>query len=416
MGPPPSRENTRFSTQIAAAGMMSVDVPFSSPSSTVPWTSPELRDGVKATAIMRVVTVPVLATAGFLRDETHLLAFTILAITAFVLELWQLRVIMSDRWASLPLPRLLFADIGMVALAMALTGGIDSPIAYIGLLTIFTATFAFSARYIARICAWTWLACGGVALTDGITQGDGRAVVTYVAALVFTTVLCVNAARVRERTSRSLHELAASRRRLVVDAAQLEAGDRRRISQQLHDNALQTMLAARQDLDEVAAGDPNALQFAREALQNGIEGVRELVYDIDPSALAGTRLPEALQALVERISANDSVLIGSSIALDASGPHDDLLHAVARELLRHATDDPGIRRVAIELRRDGVVVHLTVTDDGPPPPSDGYPEGTVGIASAAARLDAVGGTLSLSPQPHGGTRVAIEVADSTAAA
>ncbi|WP_354698433.1 ATP-binding protein [Paraconexibacter sp. AEG42_29] len=378
---------------------------------TVPWTSPELRDGVKAIAIMRAVAVPVLAIAGFLRDETHLLAFAVLAIVAMTLELWQLRIIYSGRWAKLPLPQLLFMDIGMVAVAMALTGGIDSPIAYIGLLTIFTATFAFSARFIGQICAWTWIACGGVAVTDGINQGDGRAVVTYIGALVFTSVLSVNAARVRERTSEHLRELAASRRRLVVDAAQLEAGDRRRISQQLHDQALQVILAARQDLDEVAAGDPNALQFARDALQNGLQAVRATIYDIDPSALAGTRLPEALQAMVERVAANDSVLIGSSIALDASGPHDDLLYAVARELVRHATDDPGIRRVAIELRRDGSAVHLTVTDDGPPPPSDGYPEGTVGIASAAARLEAVGGTLSLHPQPHGGTRVAILVAD-----
>lgn len=377
----------------------------------VPWNAPEHHDGVKSIAVQRVAAVPVLAGVGLLHDSHHAGALLLLAAVALLVELWELRRIYSDRWADLPLPALLVLDIGMVALAIGLTGGWASPIAFVGLLTLFPATYAFSARYMAGICAWTWLTFGGVVLVDALADDEPARIGIYALTLAFATLLSVNAARVREQTSFALRELAASRRRLVVDAAQLEASDRRRISQTLHDQALQVMLSAQQDLTEVAAGDPAALQYARDALYSGLTAVREVIYDIDPAALAGSRLPEALQALVERIAQDERILLGSSIALDASGPHDELLHAVARELLRQATESPGVRRVAIELRRADDVVHLSVADDGPPPDAGAYPEGPAGVASAAARLDAVGGTLTSFPQEHGGTRVAVAVAD-----
>lgn len=377
----------------------------------VPWNSPEHHGGVKTIAVQRVAAVPVLAAAGLLHDDDRAAGLIVLAAIALVIELWQLRRIYSDRWTTLPLPALLVLDLGMVAIAIGLTGGSDSPIAFIGLLTIFPATYAFSARYMAGVCAWTWLTLGGVVLADALAEDEPDRIAIYALALAFTTLLAVNAARVREHTSATLRELAASRRRLVVDAAQLEATDRRRISQTLHDHALQVMLAAQQDLTEVAAGDPASLQYARDALHSGVTAVREVIYDVDPAALAGSRLPEALQALVERMAQDERILVGSSIALEASGPHDELLHAVARELLRQVTGHPGVRRVAVELRREGDVVHLSVADDGPPPPSGEYPEGPARLASAAARLNAVGGTLTSTPQPHGGTRLTVAVAD-----
>lgn len=387
------------------------------PSSTakpagVHWTSPELQDGVKAIALQRVVAVPLLALVGLLQPHVHALSFGVLAVVALIVEAWQLRQVGSDDWTAFPLPVLLFVDIGMVGLAVALTGGVHSPLAYIGLLTIFTGTFAFPPRYIAWLCAWTFVSVGGVVVVDGLPQDEGTAVVAYLFAVLFMTIVAINAARVREATSRSLRELAAARRRLVAETAQADALDRRRISHQLHDHGLQSLLSARQDLDEVAAGDPQALQFARDALQAGVTAVRDLIYDIDPAALSGTRLPEAVQALVERTGRPDGVAIVSTIAPDASGEHDDLLHAVARELLRRALVQPGVSAISIDLQRKRDVVQLTVADDGRQFAfDDDHAEGGVGVASAAARVDSAGGTLQIRTLREGGTTIVVRLAD-----
>ncbi len=379
--------------------------------SSLPWNAVQLRDGVRTIAIQRVVAVPVLAVAGFSNDGVHVLPFAILVGLAFVAELVQQQVLYSERWDRLPLPQLLFVDVAMLAVAVALTGGAHSPIALIGLLSVFPATFAFGPRFMAWLCAAVAVCCGGVVVVDGLGTGDSALVVAYLGALILLSLICVNAARVREASSHSLRELAAARRRLVADAASAEAVDRRRISQQLHDAALQTLLSARQDLDEVAAGEAGALQFARDALQTSVDTVRDLVYDIDPAALAGTRLPEALRGLVDRVAAEDGVRIEAKIRPDATGSHDELLHAVARQLLRSAIVQSGAGDISIALRRNGRTVDLEIRDDGRRPTLDEHEEGTVGIAAAAARVDAAGGTMSIQRLPAQGTRIVVRMPD-----
>lgn len=379
--------------------------------STVAWHARELQAGVRTIAVQRVVAVPALAVAGFTLDTTHTVPFAILVAVALVAELAQLAVLFSERRAELPLPALLFFDVFMLAAGIALTDGAQSPIALVSLLTVFPATYAFGPRYMAWLCAWTVLTCGGVVLVDGLRDGDGGAIVTYAAALVLMSVIAVRAAGVREASSRDLHELAAARRRLVADAASVEASDRRHISQVLHDEALQTLLAARQDLDDVAAGDPAALEYARAALQTSVDTVRDLVYDIDPAALAGTRLPEALRGLVDRFAAEDDVIIDATIEPDATGAHDELMHAVARLLLRSATRQSGARNLSLNLRREAGGLDLEVCDDGRRLSFDEHEEGTVGIASAAARVDAAGGTLTVKRRGAKGTRVVVRLPD-----
>jgi two-component system NarL family sensor kinase len=378
---------------------------------TLPWNSVELRDGVRTIAIQRVVAVPVLGVAGLAHGHTVLVPFAILIAVAFVAELVQLRLLFSEDWARVPLPALLFLDVAMLAVAATLTGGAQSPVAFIGLLSIFPATFAFGPRYMAWMCAWVAVTLGGVVLVDGLQEDDTAIVVGYLGALVMLALICVNAARVREASSEGLRELAAARRRLVADAASAEAVDRKRISQQLHDAALQSLLSARQDLDEVAAGEAGALQFARDALQASVDTVRDLVYDIDPAALAGTRLPEALRGLVDRVAAEDGVVIDATIDTDATGPHDELLHAVARQLLRSAIVQSGARNITVSLRRGDSAVDLEVRDDGGRTDFDAHEEGTVGIASAAARVDAAGGTLDIRREGDQGTGIAVHLPD-----
>ena len=56
--------------------------------------------------------------------------------------------------------------------------------------------------------------------------------------------------RVQQRRLASIAELTASRSPLLADVMTAEERERRRIAEALHDGALQTVLAAKQDLRE----------------------------------------------------------------------------------------------------------------------------------------------------------------------
>jgi hypothetical protein len=73
----------------------------------------------------------------------------------------------------------------------------------------------------------------------------------------------------------------------------------------------------------------------------------------------------------------------------------------------------GVRTIAVQRI---VVPVLAVAgfahgDDGRPLPFDEHEEGTVGIASAAARVDAAGGTLSIRRQGDRGSRIVVRMLD-----
>gem|GEM_PF-6989264 len=68
-----------------------------------------------------------------------------------------------------------------------------------------------------------------------------------------------------------LAELTASRSRLLADVMTSEERERRRIAEALHDGALQTVLAAKQDLREVMRSNP---------LADGVVRASELLGDV----------------------------------------------------------------------------------------------------------------------------------------
>lgn len=95
------------------------------------------------------------------------------------------------------------------------------------------------------------------------------------------------------------------------------------------------------------------------------------------------------------------------VSLDGSlaglaGPVSAALYRLAQESLtnavRHARN---ATRVGIDVRRDGDVVRLRVTDDGFTDPA-ATPEPGFGLMGMAERADLLGGSLCAGPGPHGG--------------
>ena len=100
-----------------------------------------------------------------------------------------------------------------------------------------------------------------------------------------------------------------------------------------------------------------------------------------------------------RADATPTVEVSLDEGLELPTPVDAALYRLAQEsltnALRHART---ATRVAIEVRREGDVVRLRVSDDGKPGPST---EPGFGLLGMAERAQLLGGTLTAGPGPDG---------------
>jgi signal transduction histidine kinase len=200
---------------------------------------------------------------------------------------------------------------------------------------------------------------------------------------------------------------------LSIDRAGAETRTREQIAQLLHDDALQSMLAARQYLGAAAAelpGGERAMR-ARQAVQHAIRALRAVLGDVHPAVALPLRA--AIEAAVAEPARRGGFETTLAIEPEAGEGWAPLLMSVARELIANVAEHAGARHVRIELRRHGDGVALEVADDGrgmePERVERALAEGHIGLASAARRIAAIGGEVRIESAPGEGTRVRVEL-------
>jgi two-component system NarL family sensor kinase len=211
-------------------------------------------------------------------------------------------------------------------------------------------------------------------------------------------------------------DLAAGRAALLNDLVTVQARERAALSEQLHDGALQYVLAARQDLEDARElHDEHAFDRIEQALAQSSTLLRSTVTQLHPAVLAQGGLAAALRGLArdiaERAHADAQVDVDGWPA--GSTPDDELLYGCARELLTNVAKHAAATVVRVSLSRDGRLARLVIADDGrgidPEAPARQLADGHVGLASLRARVAAAGGTLDVRPGPQRGTVATIAV-------
>jgi two-component system, NarL family, sensor kinase len=208
-------------------------------------------------------------------------------------------------------------------------------------------------------------------------------------------------------------ELAAVRGRLVGATLDAETRERRRLAEALHDEPLQNVLAARQELTEARLGDPAALEFADAALARTVQQLREEVFNLHPQVLESAGLEAAIRAVAAQQARLGGFAVDVRVCPELRESRDPQLLGLARELLVNAARHARARDVRVSvLGEDGSTV-LEVVDDGRGMPLDrpheAQREGHIGLAAAAERATARGGRLRIRSAPGEGTRVRIAV-------
>jgi two-component system, NarL family, sensor kinase len=198
----------------------------------------------------------------------------------------------------------------------------------------------------------------------------------------------------------------ASCRQLVAQVMEAEDAARRRIAQLIHDDALQSLLAANQELHEAAPGRAQVTR-AHEVVSASIARLREALVALHPVTLEEGGFELALGAVTRQAERQGGFAVEVDVDPEAIGDQDELLLAVARELITNAVRHSGASRVSVSLRRVDGGVELEVADDGSGIPAgrreQALADGHIGLASVTQRLGAAGGGLEIMDAPGGGT-------------
>jgi two-component system, NarL family, sensor kinase len=225
---------------------------------------------------------------------------------------------------------------------------------------------------------------------------------------IATTALCF----VLSRRQAWVHSLQDARRQLVSEAMQSDERHNREVAERLHDGPLQTLLAARLELDEARERiDDPALDAVYAALQEIATALRSTVTELHPQVLAQLGLTSALRELLRQFESRSQVRFEAELDEVGKCESQQLMYRAARELLTNIGKHAGATTARVELRRRDDRVVLIIADDGsgfdPAVVSHHVADGYIGLGSLLARLDAMGGSMLIDSGVGRGTRVTV---------
>lgn len=341
--------------------------------------------------------------------------FVALATAGTLLHLSALAVTLSPWWMRYPGTLVAAADIVGFGALVALQGGIGTELPALSIVFPFCAVLVFPPRRVLQLSAVLGLALLVVALPDLAAAGHhaGGRLYVLLAALAWATATSVLLGTGRQRLRSRLATSEQGRRRLLHDSLDAADAERQRLSERLHDGALQALMIAGQALDEALTGDPAALERAGAELRSGLRLLRETVAELHPPALEHGGLRPAVVAVVERARERGGFAVRVDVDPDAGGVRDELLVALVRELVLNAAKHARARTVGVAISRTADEVLLEVVDDGtgiePLRRAAALAAGHIGLAAARERVEAEGGSMELETGTGAGTRVRITV-------
>jgi two-component system NarL family sensor kinase len=200
----------------------------------------------------------------------------------------------------------------------------------------------------------------------------------------------------------------------MAEGMAAEERERKALAEALHDTAIQNLLSARHDLEEVSEQvETPALARAERALKEAVTDLREALFELHPYVLEQAGLEAALSAVGNRAARRGRFQLHLDARPVRPSPHERLLLSTARELLTNVAKHAGARDVRLSLAEDDGYLVLGVRDDG-----EGFDEtvlaaklreGHIGIAAHRARVESVGGRLVITSTVGAGTNAEVRV-------
>ena len=214
-------------------------------------------------------------------------------------------------------------------------------------------------------------------------------------------------ARARAEAASEAHRAAEARTRLYAERILgAQEDERRRISQELHDQPLQDLIHLLRVLDRGSSNE------AREVVTQVVSELRQISHGLRPPTLDDLGVTAALRKLVADFPARTGIASSFRVEGGARRVRPDVelgLFRVAQEALNNVARHAQAHKVSVRMRFTDEEVRLSVTDDG-----NGFNPGlagesTLGIVGMTERAGLLGGRLEVVSAPGRGTTVRTEV-------
>ena len=213
-------------------------------------------------------------------------------------------------------------------------------------------------------------------------------------------------------------------RRLDADRRRAEEDERRRIGRELHDEAGQSLLALRLNLELLerdAATEMKArLAETREIAAHTVVQLRRIIAALGPEMLERLGLEAAVRHLVARFAKSHPAAVRVRISLgEAAISHraQEVLYRVAQESLQNIAKHSQATRVNFFLESTDKNIRLSVSDNGA-----GFTKETAlsrpmsfGLAGMRERAALLGANLAICTAPGKGVKVVLELPQDSAA-
>jgi two-component system, NarL family, sensor kinase len=211
--------------------------------------------------------------------------------------------------------------------------------------------------------------------------------------------------------------LLAERKRQLGELLDVDSWQRQQLSEQLHDEALQYILAARMDLDDVRDQmPPDAMRRIDVALSRASGFLRATVGELRPVVLEQWDLRDAIRQLTQTVAPNSGLTIAVESAGWPSGTRtsaDAVLFGVARELLSRVVTQAAAGPVSVSLKLVGEQASLHFHVDYVVVSKDELmsPFTTTGsrLSAHRVRIEAAGGRLEFASTPGNDTLITVLV-------
>ena len=218
--------------------------------------------------------------------------------------------------------------------------------------------------------------------------------------------------RIQRSRVGAIRGLVDDRTHLLTELMTATETEHRAMAENLHDGALQYVLAARMDLEDARDGGPGGSEAAFERLDDALTRtarlLRSTVSELHPAVLEQSGLALAVGQLAATAADRSDL----TVTVDTAGwpdaartDQDRLLFGVARELVSNVVRHARADRMTITLALDGAssphgaFAVLTVADDGvgftPGTAARKLSEGHIGVDSQRVKVEAAGGQFRI---------------------
>lgn len=234
--------------------------------------------------------------------------------------------------------------------------------------------------------------------------------------------ILLEAAAERCREAIEKTRLEADIRRLGAESRHAEEDERRRIARELHDEAGQSLLALRlqlERLERVAPADMRPpLAESRGIAEHTIEELRRIVKALSPVLLERLGLRSATRQLAASFRKMHPARIVTRISGECEAlarPFQEVIYRVAQESLQNIVKHSQATEVNLLLRITDMNIRLSISDNG----AGFAPEAALskptsfGLAVMRERAARLAGNLSIRTAPGKGVKVVLELPQSS---